>query len=179
MFFIITVTKPYYNCTYDNSTNYPIECHEEQWDVENPTIPCQYLPKDFISCTSVGLDKFIYEIPFADFSPDGCDNKYDNINRFGKGICFPLPSIQCIGIRYWVINDYRCFKDEGISFVSSLFISIFFGFFGADRFYLGYPLLGLFKLLTFGGFGIWYILDIALLAIGKLNPRMNTFNHSY
>jgi TM2 domain-containing membrane protein YozV len=46
--------------------------------------------------------------------------------------------------------------------------SIFLGFVGADRFYLGYALLGLVKLCTLGGLGFWWLLDILLLLLGKM-----------
>lgn len=38
-------------------------------------------------------------------------------------------------------------------------ISWFVGFFGADRIYKGDVGLGILKLLTFGGFGVWWIID--------------------
>lgn len=47
-------------------------------------------------------------------------------------------------------------------------LSVFFGFLGVDRFYLGYGVLGLIKLLTFGGFGFWWLLDIVLLLLNRL-----------
>lgn len=50
----------------------------------------------------------------------------------------------------------------------ALLLSIFLGSLGVDRFYLGYITLGIIKLLTAGGFGIWYIIDIILLATDKL-----------
>jgi len=51
---------------------------------------------------------------------------------------------------------------------TALIISIFVGALGIDRFYLGYTGLGVLKLITAGGCGIWWIVDIISIATGKM-----------
>lgn len=43
-------------------------------------------------------------------------------------------------------------------------MSIFFGWFGVDRFILGDFVLGIIKLLTFGILGIFWIIDIFMIS---------------
>ena len=50
------------------------------------------------------------------------------------------------------------------SYVTALLLSFFFGVFGVDRFYLGHVGVGLGKLFTFGGLGIWAVIDFILIA---------------
>ena len=55
--------------------------------------------------------------------------------------------------------------------VVALILSIFLGELGIDRFYLGYIGTGILKLITCGGFGIWWLIDLIMIATGKLKPK--------
>lgn len=54
-------------------------------------------------------------------------------------------------------------KEESSDWAPTFLLSLFLGMFGADRFYLGSVALGSLKALSFGGLGVWWIIDIVLL----------------
>lgn len=54
--------------------------------------------------------------------------------------------------------------------LTAILLSIFTGGLGIDRFYLGYTGLGVVKLLTMGGFGIWALIDLIMICTGSLRP---------
>jgi|GEM_PF-1181657 TM2 domain-containing membrane protein YozV len=50
------------------------------------------------------------------------------------------------------------------NYLTALLLSIFLGCLGVDRFYVNHIGLGLLKLFTFGGFFVWWIIDIIMFA---------------
>ena len=58
------------------------------------------------------------------------------------------------------------FSDK--DWLTATLISFFVGFLGIDRFYLGYTALGILKLITCGGLGIWALIDFILILMGNL-----------
>lgn len=56
-------------------------------------------------------------------------------------------------------------------FLIALILSIFVGYLGIDRMYLGKVWTGLLKLITAGGLGLWWLIDILLIAFGSMRDK--------
>lgn len=57
------------------------------------------------------------------------------------------------------------------SFVGTLVLCIFLGGFGIHRFYVGKIGTGILMLITLGGLGIWTLIDLVLIAVGKFTDK--------
>jgi len=95
---------------------------------------------------------------------EGCTS-----DRQVEVVCLALEDVNCMGDRNWKIS-LPCRYTNGYYFSTALSLSVFLGVFGIDRFYLGYPVVGLVKLFTFGGFLIGNWADIICISTQVLIP---------
>lgn len=56
-------------------------------------------------------------------------------------------------------------------FVPAILLCYFLGVLGIHRFYVGKIGTGILMILTFGGFGIWVIVDMVLIATGSFKDK--------
>ncbi len=52
-------------------------------------------------------------------------------------------------------------------FVPTVLLCLLLGGLGAHRFYVGKILTGILMLITLGGFGIWSLIDLIMIILGK------------
>ena len=135
-------------------------------------VPCENLDLDFLECAApldLKGNKTAYdELQFGCLKFGG--QNYDEVNRTQVN-CTVLPGIECIGSRTFMKDGFPCIKYTGHYFVTTLLYSILLGFLGMDRFCLGHTGTAVGKLLTLGGAGIWWIIDVILLCTGHLMPE--------
>lgn len=65
------------------------------------------------------------------------------------------------------------------SYLAAFLLSLFLGPLGVDRFYLGYTVIGVIKLLTVGGFFIWYIFDLIMIFTNRIKAKNGTSLQRY
>jgi TM2 domain-containing membrane protein YozV len=66
-------------------------------------------------------------------------------------------------------------RDGDKSQLIALLLVILVGGLGIHRFYLGYTWQGIVQLLTAGGCGIWWLIDLIRIVTGDLQPKNGTY----
>lgn len=84
--------------------------------------------------------------------------------------CQVKEEVICLGDRSFY-KKFPCNWTSGFKWSTALVLSITLGGFGVDRFYIGLWRSGIGKLFSFGGLGVWTIVDVVLIAVGYVGPH--------
>lgn len=134
--------------TVDCQIDQHIDCQDHSYEVTFPCLYCWQLPEHNYHCTA---------------------NTTCEPNTKYLAICYANSTVYCLGNRQF--ERYKtCNLDNGHRWKTAVSLSVLFGGFGVDRFYMGHWQEGVGKLFSFGGFGIWTLIDAILIAIGYLKP---------
>jgi TM2 domain-containing membrane protein YozV len=76
------------------------------------------------------------------------------------------------GDKSWIASLHRERTVSRKNWALALFLSVFLGMLGFDRFYTGRHDLGVLKLFSVGGFFIWWVADVVLLLTGRMKDGL-------
>jgi len=145
---------------------------QQEYRPEGPLVMCKYLPKEFIECEEPidhkGNKTAKHETGYGCVKFGG--SRYEEVEKTNVS-CTVLPDIECWGSRTFSKDGVPCVKYSGHYFTTTLLYSILLGFLGMDRFCLGQTGTAVGKLLTLGGIGVWWIVDVILLVTNSLQPE--------
>ncbi|XP_037826857.1 TM2 domain-containing protein CG11103-like [Lucilia sericata] len=137
-----------------------------------PKVLCSMLPDDFIECNKP-IDHKLNKTAKEE-KGYGC-LKFGGLNyedvEHTKVQCTVFPDIDCHGPRTFQRDGVPCIRYSEHYFLTTLLYSLLLGFLGMDRFCLGQTGTAVGKLLTLGGVGVWWVVDIILLITNRLTPE--------
>lgn len=122
-----------------------------------------------VDCTKLNIGQYFCTDPIIDIKtqqPMGCTSK-----NTAKVNCTLAEGLICNGTNQTTFKkEISCKYTDRKSFETALLLSVFLGTFGIDRFYLGYPAIGLVKLCTLGFMFLGQLIDIILIATQVVGP---------
>ncbi|XP_055837155.1 TM2 domain-containing protein CG10795 [Episyrphus balteatus] len=131
----------------------------------------QVLPVEF-DCNDLHMGQYL--------CPDPNKNPIDPKTQQFRGCtkenkakvwCIAVDGIECTETKNNTFTrELPCKWTNGYRFDTALLLSVFLGMFGIDRFYLGYPAIGLAKLCTLGFMFLGQLIDIVLIAMQVVGP---------
>ncbi|XP_034477432.1 TM2 domain-containing protein CG11103 [Drosophila innubila] len=137
-----------------------------------PNVMCSFLPRDFLECKEP-IDHRNNETA-KQVKGYGClrfgGSAYEDVEHT-KVQCTVYTDIDCYGARTFFREGVPCVRYTDHYFVTTLIYSMLLGFLGMDRFCLGQTGTAVGKLLTMGGVGVWWIIDVILLITNNLLPE--------
>lgn len=106
------------------------------------------------------------------------DAKKVDVFMMDKKKFFPENKTMYVKEKLMDVSEERSYVLDTISLknpMTIMIVSIILGCFGVDRFMCGDIGIGVLKLLTLGGFGIWWIIDIFIVPKKVKEDNFNKF----
>ncbi|OJV22176.1 MAG: hypothetical protein BGO30_10705 [Bacteroidetes bacterium 41-46] len=87
----------------------------------------------------------------------------------GRSINAKAEICPLCGVRQPIVSSYESGYGHGASnqWLITFLLCWFLGVFGVHRFYTGHTGTGILMLITFGGCGIWWLIDFIMIIVGN------------